>query len=936
MFCCLQGIQGICQIFRSPKDHEEERANFEQIVAFLTSVPLFRKQLPRSELPQVAQLLTRKVWKPGSRLVKQGEPGRAFFLIESGKALVVNRDGDGEEEEQTRATLCAGDYFGGHTLTTERPNVASIMAAGPMSLVTLSMSREDFERSALKRWLKFPKRAAIYADANFEKGGEGFLRQKTMKVPVVPMSADEEEFVRNVVKKNANLRALLPAGSDKFSAIAAVAARRQVPAGTVVATCGLMGNEFFVICKGSFVVDLRPESCGASGGEQQSAECAVARSTMAERLLRKEHFLAGLTRQKLKIDGRRNSIAVGGMQKMQLITEAVKIDGRRNSIAFSGRPTGSLKICKSFNKHRAPRNDIAPSKMPEWEGSARNDPVAPDGEDITLGEGESFGELSLLYNTRREATFTAKEDSVVYVVSRKDFRNCFSRRGQRFGDIVALLDEVRSLEGLLSSERYELACNAIGYVDFRPGERVLTQGKKREARQWYVIATGSCIMTKEIVSQDDVMTTRRLAELNRPEHFGERSLLRGDSATEVHCDAGPQGMSCLTFDGDMIRDFLEGVFTDSSDIACTVHTTIEEWCSWKAKGWDRQVSTASNYRGSKEGQSVDLQDLRKVCMLGRGGYGQVTLVQESTQQNRYALKTMSRGYIHSQGAERLVRWERELLTMVRSPFVIRLHGTFTDEQHIFFLLEAALGGCLVDVLRSHPAVFREDTPRGSAAAFYAACLIAALEHLHERRIVHRDLKPENALLDERGYAKLCDMGFARFVLGKTNTLAGTPEYMAPEMIDFPHEHDMSVDWWALGVLTYEMLAGQTPFEDEGVVEPMGRLLALRRSQEKAQLLFPFHFPHASKGFVNSLLRKLPNRLGAKKGAVEVRSHQMFTTLKFDFECFHEHLMPSPFSQEWQDFLSTDDMGMDHGNFLGLDTTDPLFIPAPALGGDYGF
>ena len=60
------------------------------------------------------------------------------------------------------------------------------------------------------------------------------------------------------------------------------------------------------------------------------------------------------------------------------------------------------------------------------------------------------------------------------------------------------------------------------------------------------------------------------------------------------------------------------------------------------------------------------------------------------------------------------------------------------------------------------------------------------------------------------------MGFARFILGKTNTLVGTPDYMAPEMIDFPHQHDKSVDWYSLGVLSYELLAGQTPWEESGV------------------------------------------------------------------------------------------------------------------------
>jgi len=567
------------------------------------------------------------------------------------------------------------------------------------------------------------------------------------------------------------------------------------------------------------------------------------------------------------------------------------------------------------------------------------DPAASSGsledEAVTLGEGESFGELSLLYNTRREATFTALEDSVIYVVGRKSFRECFSRRGHRFEEYLELLEDVRVLTSLLSSERWELACNALGFVEFRPGERVLTQGKRREARQWYVIASGSCYMLKDQSSDGGAVTTTTLAELRRTEHFGERSLLRGDMSTEVNVDAGPEGMCCLTFDGDMIRDFIEGVFRDSDGITPTVHTSIEEWCAWKGRGWDRQVSTASNRIGSQEGQKVALDSLRRVCLLGRGGYGQVSLVEEGYSQRKYALKTLSKGYIHEQGAGRLVRWERELISMVRSPFVIRLHNTFSDAQCIYFLLEAALGGSLIDVLRSHPEVFREDTPHGSAAAFYVACLTAALEHLHERKIVHRDLKPENALLDERGYAKLCDMGFARFVLGKTNTLAGTPEYMAPEMIDFPHTHDMTVDWWALGVVTFELLAGQTPFEDEGLSDPMGRLLAMRRSQERGSLSFPFHFPHLARGFTMKLLTKLPNRLGATSGAAEVRGHGMFSVLKFDWEAFHDQLLPSPFCQEWSDpnFLCTDDLGMEHGaGYLGLEEGDPLFVRAtPEMG-----
>merc|ERR1740138_1995704 len=139
-----------------------------------------------------------------------------------------------------------------------------------------------------------------------------------------------------------------------------------------------------------------------------------------------------------------------------------------------------------------------------------------------------------------------------------------------------------------------------------------------------------------------------------------------------------------------------------------------------------------------------------------------------------------------------------------------------------------------------------------SVAFYVACLTIGIEHLHERNIVHRDVKPENVLLDRTGYGKLCDMGFARFVLGKTNTLVGTPEYMAPEMIDFPHSHDMAVDWWALGVLTYELLTGQPPWEDEGIAEPCAKILAIRRSQARDDARFPFSCPHLARNFVGKL------------------------------------------------------------------------------------
>jgi len=537
------------------------------------------------------------------------------------------------------------------------------------------------------------------------------------------------------------------------------------------------------------------------------------------------------------------------------------------------------------------------------------------------------------------ATFRAKEDVTVYVIARRHFSSCFNRKGRRFHDYCKLLEEVQVLTPLLSSERWELACNSSGLVEFQPGERVLHQGRVRTARQWYVIFSGSAVVSLDQNLQDGQQENVQLAHLSRAGHFGERSLLRGDAAAPVNVDAGPEGMCCLTFHGENIRVLLEKVLRQAEGLAPTPYCDIKEWWSRKARGFDTGAGykdlshkeLPTNWDRCVSGCEVKLTSLNKICFLGRGGYGQVNLVEDGPQGQRYALKALSKGHILKHGLARMVNWERELLTMVDSPFMIRLTRTFQDAQHVYFLLEAALGGSLVQVFRDHPEIFIQDNPRGATVAFYTACVTAALEHLHERNIVHRDVKAENVLLDERGYAKVCDMGFARFVLGKTNTLAGTPDYMAPEMIDFPHTHTRMVDWWALGVFTYELLAGQTPFTDEGISDSMGRLLAIRRSQEQP-LTYPFHFPHAAKGLVAQLLHHRPQfRLGAG-GANDVRTNVFFRTVNFDFDSFHAQTLPTPFHKPWSDRDhmvvdgSTDDFGMDRdGGQLGIDPSNSIFV-----------
>ena len=142
------------------------------------------------------------------------------------------------------------------------------------------------------------------------------------------------------------------------------------------------------------------------------------------------------------------------------------------------------------------------------------------------------------------------------------------------------------------------------------------------------------------------------------------------------------------------------------------------------------------------------------------------------------------------------------------PFLQRLLGAYEDAREVYLLTEALLGGDLFDHIT-----------RGltfDVAQFYAACVCAALEHLHARGVAYRDLKPENLLVDASGYLRVCDMGFAKDLGpgGRTYTRCGTAEYMAPEIptrgVD-GNRYGIEVDWWAFGVLVYELFTKRTPF-----------------------------------------------------------------------------------------------------------------------------
>jgi len=313
-------------------------------------------------------------------------------------------------------------------------------------------------------------------------------------------------------------------------------------------------------------------------------------------------------------------------------------------------------------------------------------------------------------------------------------------------------------------------------------------------------------------------------------------------------------------------------------------------------------------------------------VLGFGGFGSVTLQRDSITKQLYALKKLSKGHIVENGMTKHIVTERDILSLCDSDFLVQYFRSFKDDQYVYMLLEAVLGGDLMCFRRHHPEVFTNSRPPGYSVAFYGACIAEALAYLHSKRIVYRDLKPENVLLDAKGYAKLCDLGFARFCLNKCHTMLGTPEYMAPEVIDLPHRHDHMCDWWALGVTMFELFAGKTPWDSGAAFDDDSPdLMAIRMSHDNGtpDKHFPYSCPLAARDLIRKLLSVDPQkRLCSRNGIDEMRQHSWLGSLKFNFSRLQARTLDCPLKPE----ISLPTETITSAELAELTNAEDIFVP----------
>jgi len=264
-----------------------------------------------------------------------------------------------------------------------------------------------------------------------------------------------------------------------------------------------------------------------------------------------------------------------------------------------------------------------------------------------------------------------------------------------------------------------------------------------------------------------------------------------------------------------------------------------------------------------------LDKLEYVGDLGAGCYGNVMLMRQKHSAEPVALKLMKRQAVVKARQCAHVMSEKALLLELRHPFIVRLHATFKDEHRLMMAMQFVAGGELYSLL-FEKGIFSE-----AEAQFVAGSVALMIEHIHLRGYVYRDLKPENILLGGDGFPVLVDFGFCKWLPPneRTHTACGTVEYMAPEIVTL-QGHGKEVDYWAAGVLLFELVHGHTPFTDGGSTDDERLILANIRNAEYAIGLDPA-LSSALKALIRGLLRRKPSsRLGHSK----VRNHGFFADL----------------------------------------------------------
>jgi cGMP-dependent protein kinase len=556
---------------------------------------------------------------------------------------------------------------------------------------------------------------------------------------------------------------------------------------------------------------------------------------------------------------------------------------KEGSFEVSARTEESMTPTSTFSSATLRRmRTVGPERQPQ---SIEEAVMAP------MEVGGCFGELALLYLTPRTATVKAKEDSVVWVIDRQNFKKVLMMKSEeRIAEYASLLDSVEILKCLEEEEKKELA-NAFVEMQYQEGEIILNQGEP--GKVFYVLYDGEVSISKDGKEVNSIKT--------RGAYFGERALLSEEprTATVTVKSANVRVLALDQESFNLLLGSLQDLMKDSMENKAPQRNRA------KSAAWGTIIAGPPQ---KKISNVIEFEDLQKIGLLGNGGFGCVELVKNAKTGETYALKSMGKGHIVKVGMQNAVVNEKNVLLLANSPFIVKLHATYNWPETVAFLLEVLLGGELY-------ATYTRENLWGQEvhARFYASIVILGFAHLHSHHILYRDLKPENIVLNSQGMPKLVDMGLAKRVVGKTYTTCGTPDYFAPEVITGAG-HNHAVDWWTIGILIYELLSGNPPFTASAPMQIFKNVLGgIKR------VALPKKCQGPAGHLIKGLLRKEPSeRLPMRAGGVpEFKKHEWYAS--FDWDALEREDMTPPYRPS----VKSD---TDMANFSAREEDKPQEVP----------
>jgi len=285
-----------------------------------------------------------------------------------------------------------------------------------------------------------------------------------------------------------------------------------------------------------------------------------------------------------------------------------------------------------------------------------------------------------------------------------------------------------------------------------------------------------------------------------------------------------------------------------------------------------------------EGPEIAFRDLHQHRVVGEGEYGAVRFVTHRSSGKQFALKIMHKaGIKDTKTAEHVIMERKMLVRLDGNNFLVGLRGAYQDERSIYLLMDWVPGGELFSRIIDCGGKLPDHH-----AVFYAANVVLAYGIMHKLDILYRDLKPENMLIDRNGYLKLADYGFATVADGSAWTVCGTPDYQAPEIITRQGASKAS-DFWALGVLIYEMLTGDAPFKS-----PSNDRWDIHRRILSGRFYVPDYVSRSAADLITRLLQVDPEkRLGYRATDLDtVKSHPWFA--KVDWTALSKQRVSAPY------------------------------------------